>query len=487
MLAVVQAEELRLGQRRLDRDARRPDALRKERGGDVRALAAALAAIKRGDDRRVQADRRRIVAAPSHRPGRRRARMGRHRQQAAARPVRSDIEAGQIGVRPLLAEAGDVRIDEARVQGRNVVVFELQAPARRVRRIEDEDVGPLDQPLDHRSGGRRLEIERYAALVAVGEVPGIRLLRHRLRRHVVRPAPEVAGGGLDLDHVGAEVGEDHGGARPGDEARQVHHLESGKDVVAHGYLPWNSGTRFARKAEGPSRFSSVAAPTAEYAASSAEPSPWPASSPLFTASRASLTAIGALAAICARIASARAISSAAGTISLTRPMRCASSAPIVAPERMSCSARPLPTRRGRRCVPPPPGSNPSLTSGWPNLAVGVASLRVQAIAVSQPPPRAKPLMAATTGLPRFSIRSSTPCPKRLDSCASKAPEIASSPMSAPAMKARSPPPVRITPRTSASSRASWNAVARSAQVGVLSALSTLGRSSVTYATAPFFS
>ena len=45
---------------------------------------------------------------------------------------------------------------------------------------------------------------------------------------------------------------------------------------------------------------------------------------------------------------------------------------------------------------------------------GVQAIMVQAIAVSQPPPSAKPLMAATTGLPRFSIRSSTLCPKRLD-------------------------------------------------------------------------
>ena len=35
---------------------------------------------------------------------------------------------------------------------------------------------------------------------------------------------------------------------------------------------------------------------------------------------------------------------------------------------MSCRARPLPTSRGRRCVPPPPGMSPSLTSGWPNFA-----------------------------------------------------------------------------------------------------------------------
>ena len=36
---------------------------------------------------------------------------------------------------------------------------------------------------------------------------------------------------------------------------------------------------------------------------------------------------------------------------------------------------------------------------------------VQAIAVSQPPPSAKPLTAAITGLPRFSMRSSTVLPE----------------------------------------------------------------------------
>ena len=46
---------------------------------------------------------------------------------------------------------------------------------------------------------------------------------------------------------------------------------------------------------------------------------------------------------------------------------------------------------------------PIVTSGWPNLAVSTASRIVQAIASSQPPPKAKPLTAAMTGLPRFSM------------------------------------------------------------------------------------
>src|SRR5262249_34930025 len=60
-------------------------------------------------------------------------------------------------------------------------------------------------------------------------------------------------------------------------------------------------------------------------------------------------------------------------------------------------------------------------------------------------------------------------------------------MSAPAMNALSPAPVRITPRTNGSSRAFSNAVRRSRQVAEFSALSTFGRLSVTYAIGPFFS
>ena len=55
-----------------------------------------------------------------------------------------------------------------------------------------------------------------------------------------------------------------------------------------------------------------------------------------------------------------------------------------------------------------------------DLALSTAILIVQAIAVSQPPPSANPLTAATTGLPRFSMRSRTTCPKRLDCSASNA-------------------------------------------------------------------
>src|SRR5579859_921655 len=368
-----------------------------------------------------------------------------------------------------------------------------------MRRVDDEHISPLDEFLQNLLGAWRLQIQRQAALVAVGEVPLVGDVGLRLRGDLVGVPPRIAVRGFDLDHIGAKVAEDHRGSGGGDEGRQIHDFQAGKDVVVRHRIflsglsgrrlqrPRKWGARLPRKAEIPSALSSVAAHRPKTDASRAKPSAWLVSRPLFTASRAYLTPSGALAAISLRIASARGIRLAAGTTSLTSPMRQASWASIIPPPRMSWSARPLPTRRGSLWVPPPPGNNPSLTSGWPNLACSTAMRRVQAIAVSQPPPRAKPLIAATTGLPRFSTRSRTSCPARLDCSASTAVKCASSLMSAPATKALSPAPVTMTPRTVSSSRASSKAVRRSAQVALLRAFSTFGRLIVTYAMASLFS
>src|SRR5438105_765999 len=105
--------------------------------------------------------------------------------------------------------------------------------------------------------------------------------------------------------------------------------------------------------------------------------------------------------------------------------------------------------------------------------------RGQAIAISQPPPRAHPLMQAITGLPRFSIRSSTACPRCVYSFASTGLFFCNSPMSAPATNDFSPAPVRITARTSRSSLSCVNTVRSSPIVAMFRALSTLGRSIVT--------
>ena len=65
----------------------------------------------------------------------------------------------------------------------------------------------------------------------------------------------------------------------------------------------------------------------------------------------------------------------------------------------------LPTARVRRWVPPAPGMVPMVISGWPNLAVSAAMIMSHIMAISQPPPRAKPATAAMVGLRHCASRS----------------------------------------------------------------------------------
>src|SRR4029453_8333381 len=67
-------------------------------------------------------------------------------------------------------------------------------------------------------------------------MPLIGFIRRRLRRDLVHVSPWVTARRFDLDDVGAEVRQDDRGAGRRDEAREVHHLEFGKDVVACHYV-----------------------------------------------------------------------------------------------------------------------------------------------------------------------------------------------------------------------------------------------------------
>ncbi len=91
----------------------------------------------------------------------------------------------------------------------------------------------------------------------------------------------------------------------------------------------------------------------------------------------------------------------------TMPSDSASSADTMRPLAIKSTAAAMPVRRGRRCVPPAPGTMPSFTSGSPSFAVADAMRKWQASAISQPPPSAAPLIAATTGFSLCSIRSIT--------------------------------------------------------------------------------
>ena len=94
-----------------------------------------------------------------------------------------------------------------------------------------DHVGPADQGLEGRAGRGRLEVEGHATLapLARGEDP-------------LDVAHLVAGGRLHLDHVGAQVGQQHGAEGPGQEVPQIEHAEplerrrapSGRDAAPDG-------------------------------------------------------------------------------------------------------------------------------------------------------------------------------------------------------------------------------------------------------------
>ena len=133
------------------------------------------------------------------------------------------------------------------------------------------------------------------------------------------------------------------------------------------------------------------------------------------------------------------------TTSLTRPIRSASSASTGRPVRISSRARPMPTTRGRRWVPPSTSGTPQRRSKKPKVEPGVAIRRSHQRASSRPPARHQPSTAAIAGFE--GVRRLKPIGP-----AGSSTSRSSALRSAPAQKASPPAPVRT--RTRAPSSAS---------------------------------
>src|SRR6266545_5021131 len=118
---------------------------------------------------------------------------------------------------------------------------------------------------------------------------------------------------------------------------------------------------------------------------------------------------------------------------------------------------------------------PRFDSVCPIRAVSFRMRMWHPMAISQPPPRAWPLMAATTGLGKRSMRRTTLLPNRMKD-ATSGPEKAL-PRSAPAQKILSPAPVMMTERTAGSASTSDSAAFSSFMRSTLIALAG-GRLSV---------
>src|SRR5680860_704919 len=131
-----------------------------------------------------------------------------------------------------------------------------------------------------------------------------------------------------------------------------------------------------------------------------------------------------------------------------------------------------------------PGITPRYISGWPKRAFYAQSLLSQASATSQPPPRAKPLTAAITGCGMRSMVVVTICPSSTKARASSGDISFISEISAPAMNALLPEPVRITAPTSSLCPRDTKACSISRKTSLFMAFSASGLFTATVATRP---
>ena len=164
-------------------------------------------------------DRRRIAAGQVDE---REAALGRRAVRVAGQahppcePLHHVVVAALGGARPGHAEARERAADDPRVDVLQVVVGQPQLRRLVAAQVRVDDVGAAHQVLEDVARLRVAQVERDAPLVAVERLEEERVLALGERRHV---AADVAAGGrvLDLDHVGAEVGELQRAPGPGAE------------------------------------------------------------------------------------------------------------------------------------------------------------------------------------------------------------------------------------------------------------------------------
>ena len=205
-------------------EAHRVHALAVQRRRHELALTRALPVEQRGADAAGERRARVVVAHPAALERQLAARRGEQVGDAGARPERGDVERRLVGIRSFAAETGDVAVHEPRVAGQQRHVVEAEAGQRRAAHVRDEHVGGIEQVERGGLAVVRPEVEHDAALAAVVELED-RVVRQVVAEHLAELARRVALRRLDLDDVGAPVGEHAARRRAGDPHAELHDLD----------------------------------------------------------------------------------------------------------------------------------------------------------------------------------------------------------------------------------------------------------------------
>ena len=149
-----------------------------------------------------------------------------------------EVVAGAGRVRSVLAEAGDRAIDEARIDLLQAAIVEPVFPEAAELEVLDHHVRGRDQPAHGLGAFGRGEVNGDGAFAAIaGMVIGGRQVLAVMAHDEGRPpfAGVVATiGALDLDDIGAEIGQQLPGPRPGQDAGKFDYA----DAFQRGLRPW---------------------------------------------------------------------------------------------------------------------------------------------------------------------------------------------------------------------------------------------------------
>ncbi len=205
-------------ERRLEVGRERIHARALEGDLDVLAVAALIADAERGEHGGEDVERGRVVALTGATERRRRGRLTEQTHDPRPRPERGVVESrpALIGAAP--AVAAERRIDDARVHGAHLFPREPVADAARLDEVGEQHVDVRAEPAHQLRSARPIERDRHRALAAVVALERVVLLEGLAvahRRHPVA-AEHVTLGGLDLDHVGAEIGHERAGRGRGE-------------------------------------------------------------------------------------------------------------------------------------------------------------------------------------------------------------------------------------------------------------------------------
>ena len=191
---------------------------------DVLTLARSPAVAEGGQERRGGVDAGDRIAEGDVLHGRRVAgaavQVGQSGRLLDGRAVGPVVHPG-----PALAEGRHRDHDELGVRLAEPWVVESQPGQDAGGVVLDHGIGLRDEAQQKVDAAPAGQVESDPQLVAAGRVEGgrllVELLGDRLRRRFPAAPPVEVLAGLDLDHVGAEVGELAGGERPGPAHRQV--------------------------------------------------------------------------------------------------------------------------------------------------------------------------------------------------------------------------------------------------------------------------